>query len=127
MSETLVENLTNGGLNALRLIADEVLPREGWLERGAFIQTDEGNRLRRALIGLGSGKTKLEVIVSVSNLAWGSQEPFCELDSSIHSSEWPGAVVTFNPYVGAARFMLGALDLDINVTQTAARIASEHH
>ena len=37
----------------------------------------------------------------------------------------PGAVITLNPYVAAARFVMSAKDLDRNVEKTAAQIAEE--
>jgi len=119
MSSALVDDLTSAGLNA------RFLPSEGWLVRGAFVQVDEGNRLRRALIGFGSGATRLRVIVWVSDLRHGSSGPFCALDTSTHSSRKPGAVLSFDPYVVAARFVIDGLDLDTNVTQIAAQIADD--
>jgi hypothetical protein len=125
MSSALVDDLTGAGLNARLLPSGELLPNDGWLVRGAFVQVDEGNRLRRALIGFGSGATRLRVIVWVSNLEHGSSGPFCALDTSTHSSRKPGAAWSFDPYVGAARFVLDGLDLDTNVTQIAAQIADD--
>ena len=125
MSSALVDDLTSAGLNARFLPSGELLPSEGWLVRGAFVQIDEGNRLKRALIGFGSGATRLRVIVWVSDLGHGSSGPFCALDTSTHSSRKPGAALSFDPYVGAARFVLDGLDLDTNVTQIAAQIADD--
>jgi len=125
MSSTLVEDLTNAGLNARFLPSGELYPSEGWLVRGAFIQVDERNRLRRALIGFGSGATRLRVVVWVSDLGHGTSGPFCALDTSTDSSRKPGAAWSFDPYVGAARFVLDGLDLDTNVTQIAAQIADD--
>ena len=125
MSSTLVEDLTSAGLNARFLRSGELLPSEGWLVRGAFVQVDEGNRLRRALIGFGSGETRLRVIVWVSDLGHSSSGPFCALDTSTHSSRKPGAALSFDPYIGAARFVIDGLDLDTNVTQIAAQIADD--
>jgi hypothetical protein len=125
MSSALVDDLTSAGLNARFLPSGEFLPSEGWLVRGAFVQVDEGNRLRRALIGFGSGATRLRVVVWVSDLGHGSSGPFCALDTSTHSSRKPGAVLSFDPYVGAARFVIDGLDLDTNVTQIAAQIADD--
>ena len=90
MSSALVDDLTSAGLNARFLPSGELLPSEGWLVRGAFVQVDEGNRLRRALIGFGSGATRLRVIVWVSDLGHGSVGPFCALDTSTHSSRKAG-------------------------------------
>ena len=125
MSSALVDDLTSAGLNARFLPSSELLPSEGWLVRGAFVEIDEGNRLKRALIGFGSGATRLRVIVWVSDLGHGSSGPFCALDTSTHSSRKPGAALSFDPYVGAARFVLDGLDLDTNVTQIAAQIADD--
>jgi hypothetical protein len=125
MSSALVDDLTSAGLNARFLPSGELLPSEGWLVRGAFVQVDEGNRLRRALIGFGSGATRLRVIVWVSDLGHSSSGPFCALDTSTHSSRKPGAVLSFDPYVGAARFVIDGLDLDTNITQLAAQIADD--
>jgi Domain of unknown function (DUF4410) len=125
MSSALVNDLTRDGLNAQFLPSSELLPSEGWLVRGAFVQVDEGNRLRRAFIGFGSGATRLRVIVWVSELGHGSSGPFCALDTSTHSSRTPGAALSLDPYVGAARFVIDGLDLDMNVTQIAVRIAED--
>jgi hypothetical protein len=126
MSSTLVEDLTNAGLNTRHLAAGEVLPSKGWLVRGAFTQLDEGDRLRRALIGFDSGVTRLRVTGSLSDLSQNKPpEEFCELDASAHSSKAAGAAISFNPYVGVARFVIDGLDLDTNVMQTAAVIARD--
>jgi hypothetical protein len=45
------------------------------------------------------------------------------MDTSTHSSRKPGAALSFDPYVGAARFVVDGFDLDTNVTQIAAEIA----
>lgn len=125
MSSTLIEDLTNAGLNARHLRVGENPPGEGWLVRGTFMQIDEGNRLRRALIGFGNGKTELQVVVSVSDMAEGLPKPFYEMGTITYSSERPGAVISFNPYAAASRFVLCGLDLDTNVMQTASRIAGD--
>ena len=125
MSSTLVDDLTRAGLDARFLPSGELLPSEGWLVRGAFVQIDAGNRLKRALIGFGSGATRLRVVVWVSDLRHGSSGPFCALDTSTHSSRKPGAALSFDPYVGATRFVLDGLDLDTNVTQIAAKISND--
>jgi len=57
MSSALVDDLASAGLNARFLPSGELFPSEGWLVRGAFFEVNEGNRLRRALIGFGSGAT----------------------------------------------------------------------
>jgi hypothetical protein len=125
MSSSLVEDLRSIGLNAYHLSANERLPTEGWLVSGVFVQMDEGNRLRRALIGFGSGGTTLQLTTSLSDLVNGIPRPFCELRTSTRSRNRPGAIISFDPYAVAARFVVCRLDLDTNVTDSAAKIATD--
>ena len=125
MATSLVEELRNLGLNAYRLSANDQTVSNGWLVSGTFIRIDEGNRIRRALIGFGNGKTELQVLTSLSDLTTGAPRPFCELGTSARSSKGPGAIILFDPYDAIGRFMLGGLDLDKNVMESANRIAKK--
>jgi Domain of unknown function (DUF4410) len=125
MSSAIVADLRNDGLNATYLAPGQTVPTQGWMVHGTFVQVDEGNRLRRALVGFGSGETKLRVLVWVSDLSNRSPDPFYLLDSSSHSSRKPGAAFTFDPYVAAARFLTDGLDMETNVTQIAAEISDD--
>ena len=93
--------------------------------RDVFTQVDEGNRLRRAVIGFGAGQTGLQLAVAIDDLAQGAPRPFYELDTTAASGKAPGAVITLNPYVAIARFALSARDLEQSVKQTAAKIAAD--
>jgi Domain of unknown function (DUF4410) len=125
MTDSIVEDLRDRGLDAYRLNAMSQAPADGWLVRGTFIYTDEGNRIRRALVGLGEGKTELQMLISLNELGTGAPRPFCEVGTSVRSSSGPGALVSVDPYGALARFMVDALDLDKNVMETARRIARE--
>ena len=123
MAETFTDDLAKAGLTARRVPAGAALPGEGWLVRGVFFEVDEGNRLRRAIIGFGEGQTDLHLAVAIDDLARGTPAPLYELDASAKSRDLPGAVVTLNPYVVAARFVLAGHDLDRNVRDAAHEIA----
>ena len=125
MSTSLVKELGKLGFKASRLSAGMAEPSEGLLVRGVFAQVDEGNRLRRAVIGFGSGQTDLQVMVAVDDLVRGSPQPFYELDTNAESRKLPGAAITMNPYVAAAKFVLSGRDMNKNVTQTASKIAAD--
>jgi hypothetical protein len=125
MATSLVADLRDLGLNAYRLTANDQTAPDGWLVSGTFIQIDEGNRIRRALVGFGDGKTELQVLTSLSDLVTGAPRAFCELGISAHSSKGPGAIILFDLYDAIGRFMLGGLDLDKNVMESAGRIAKE--
>ena len=125
MATSLVEDLRNLGLNANRLSVNDQAAADGWLVRGRFIRIDEGNRIRRALVGFGDGKTELEVLTSLSDLASGAPKPFCALGTEARSSRGAGAIISFDPYDALGRFMICGLDLDKNVMESAGRIAME--
>lgn len=125
MASSLVKELTKKELNAQRLNLGNAFPANGLLVRGVFTQVDEGNRLRRVAIGFGAGETEMQVLVSVDDLVHGSPKPFYELDTKAESRKLPGAVITMNPYVAAAKYVLSGRDLQKNITQTASKIAGD--
>ncbi len=125
MATSLVKELTKKELNAQRFNVRGPLPANGLLVRGVFAQVDEGNRLRRVAIGFGAGDTEVQVFVSVDDLVRGSPKPFYELDTKAESRKLPGAIITMNPYVAAAKYVLSGHDLEKNITQTASKIAAD--
>jgi hypothetical protein len=145
MASSLVEDLKNLGFDAYRLkslspkrysltpkegysqtgsLPGDKPPAQGWLVSGTFVRVDEGDRLRRALIGFGDGATELEAIVSLSDLSGGNPRLFCELSTSARSDHHPGALISLDPYEAVGRFIAGGLDLDKNVMKSAARVAT---
>lgn len=126
MANSLVKDLTKAGLPAQRLSSGAPLAGEGWLLRGVFTEVQEGNRLRRAMIGFGEGQTDLQVIAVVTDLAQGAPQPLYELATEASSGSTPGAAPTLvlGPYGAAARFVMAGNDLEKNVKQTAAEIAA---
>jgi Domain of unknown function (DUF4410) len=127
MSVSLVEELTDAGLNARRLAATNPLPTTGWLVRGVFARVNQGNQLRRAVVGFGSGKTDVQVIVDIDDLSLGTPTRFYELHTKADSGKAPGAgpTIVLGPAGVAARFIIAGKDLERNVRQTASKIAEE--
>ena len=125
MSKSLVAELSERGVAVRRLGPREPLPADGWVVRGVFTSVNEGNQLQRAVIGFGAGQTDVQVLVSIDDLARGTPKPIYELDTKADSGKLPGAVITLNPYVAAARFVLSGKDVDRSVKQTAEQVA-EH-
>jgi hypothetical protein len=127
MSTSLVKDLTKAGLNACRLTPGNPIPASGWLVRGVFTDVNQGNQLRRAVIGFGTGKTDLQVLVDVNDLAQGAPRRFYELNTTADSGKAPGAgpTIVLGPAGVAARFVIAGKDLDRNVKQTASKIAAE--
>jgi len=125
LATALVKDLDAAGVPAERLPAGRPLPPDGWLIRGVFTEVDTGNTLRRAVIGFGSGKTDMEVQVGVSDLATNPQESFLLFGTVTDPSRLPGGVVTRNPYVVAAKFVLEKGAPQRDVQHTAKAIADE--
>lgn len=127
MSRSLINELNQAGFTAVRLRPGAPLPSEGWLLRGVFTDVQEGNRLRRALIGFGAGQTDLQVVTAIDNLSQGPPKPLYKIDTHADSGKTPGAAPTIvlGPYGAAVRFVMAGKDLERNVKQTAAKITAE--
>ena len=127
MANSLVKELAKAGFNVLRLPPGQSVPAEGWLVRGLFTEVQEGNRLRRAMIGFGSGETDVQVITTIDDLSQGPPQPMYEVATDANSGNKPGAAPTLilSPYGAAVRFVMAGKDLDKNVKQTAASIAAQ--
>lgn len=125
LADSLTGELTKRNLPATRVDAVHSLPRKGWIVRGQFVQVDEGNRVRRAVVGFGSGATDMQIEVEVSDLASYPEEPFLVMGTHTGSGRKPGAVVTLNPYVAAAKFVLSGNASEKDVKNAASEIASE--
>lgn len=125
MAESLVERLTSKGLHAERLRKTEGnLPREGWLVQGIFTEVDEGNRIKRAGIGFGKGATSMDLQLGISDLAGADpRAAFVMFGTVKDPNKIPGAVVTMNPYVAAAKFVLQKNATERDIKNTAAQIA----
>ncbi len=127
MAESLVQRLSAKGLPAQRLRNTAGnLPPEGWLVQGTFTEIDEGNRLKRAGIGFGKGAESMDLQLGISDLA--SSDPraaFVVFGTAKEPSRIPGAVVTMNPYVAAAKFVLQKNATERDIQKTAAQIVDE--
>lgn len=124
LATSLVQALGRSGVDARRIASNTEFPKSGWLVRGVFLEVDEGNRLRRAVVGFGSGKTELQVQATVDRLTNGPPRPYYQLSSQAASKSSPGAVVLLNPVMAAVRFSRADGDLHRNVQETADQLAS---
>jgi hypothetical protein len=127
MADSIVNNLDKAGFSAQRIVPDAAIPSSGWLLRGVFTQVDKGHRLRRAVIGFGEGKTDIQVMTMVDNLADGPPKPLYEIKTDATSGNAPGAglLIIINPASVAVRYVLAGSDLKHNITKTTDKIASQ--
>jgi hypothetical protein len=127
MASSLVAGLREKGLPAERLApATGKLPADGWLLQGLFTEVDEGNRFKRAIIGFGQGASTMDVQVGICDLASDHpREPFMVFGTVEDPSKLPGAVVTMNPYVAAAKFVMEKNATERDIRKTADQIVGE--
>jgi len=124
MSSTLVKGFIEQKVDARRCIPGTPLPGNGWLVRGVFTEVDQGRRIVRAAIGFGAGATAMELYVSVTDLAENLDAPFIIFGTEKDPNRIPGAVVTMNPYVAAAKFLLEKNASERDVKKTGKEIVS---
>ncbi len=70
------------------------------LVTGKFVNVDEGNRLRRLVIGFGAGASKLDTQVNVYRINDGARQPVLDFTTHADSGHIPGAALTMG--AGAA-------------------------
>jgi hypothetical protein len=126
MAETIVKKLRKAGYKAERWAPDEKLPGDGWLVRGVVVTVDQGNRVRRAVVGFGLGEAELKVAVDVSDLASGAPKPFYHLDTEADSGKMPGAgpLIVLSPFAIPVRFVMAGQDMNQCIDQTAVLIGN---
>jgi hypothetical protein len=125
MATTIVSDLQKAGYKAQRLPSDAAKPNSGAWVHGIFTQVDEGNRMQRAVIGFGAGDVKMQLYVTMTDLAKPDQQPLYQAASSETSGNKPGAVITMNPYVAAAKFVMEQNAPEKTVKKTAGDIAKQ--
>jgi hypothetical protein len=124
LSQSIVSDLQKAGYKAQRLMPGEAKPSVGAWVHGVFTQADEGNRLHRAVIGFGSGQATMELFVTLTDLA-SPQKPLYEASEKGASKDKPGAVISMNPYVAAAKFVMEKNAPEKTVKSTAATISKD--
>jgi hypothetical protein len=137
LSDGIVESLKKAGLPAEampnRVAAlrpdffpeNAQLPSSGWLVGGWFTRVDEGNRAMQAAVGFGMGAEKADTQVMVSDLGNNPREPFLIIGTETGSSTMPGGLVTKNPYVMAAKFVMARGATERDVKRQGAAIAQK--
>jgi hypothetical protein len=124
MSKSIVSDLHKHGYKAERLENGNAKPTSGAWVQGVFTEVDEGNRRRRAIIGFGAGKATMDLYVTLTDLA-NPKKPLYDMAKEEDSGKKIGAVITMNPYVAAAKFVMEKNAPEKEVKKTASRISEE--
>lgn len=125
LAQSITQALNDRSIQAVRLPQGESPPNNGWIVRGQFLEVNEGNRLQRAVIGFGAGESDMQIQVDVCNLFSHPNTPFLTFGAESESGRKPGAIVTMNPYVAAAKFVLSKNAPEKDIQHVGAQIAAE--
>ncbi len=124
MASSIVKDLQKAGFKAQGIGNTDARPSTGVWVHGVFTELDEGNRRRRAVIGFGAGEAKMDLYVTMHDLARPEQPLYTDTESG-NSGNKPGAVITMNPYVAAAKFVMEKNAPDKTVKKTANEISDD--
>jgi len=100
LAEDLVAGIRNLGLPVERAQRSTVVPPGALLISGVFLNIDEGNRMRRLVVGFGAGQSVVETQVKLISYGQGSYRSVLEFSTHADSGTMPGAAVTMG--AGAA-------------------------
>lgn len=124
VSTSLVVALREAGYSAQRLPRDQGRPSGGMQIRGIFAEVDKENHWRRAVIRSGSDTGKMQLLVSVANLARPEQALY-EIAPLPGNENKPGAVITLSPYVPLEKFEINKDSGDDLIKKTASRVVAD--
>ena len=124
MAENLVADLQKAGYKTQRLAPAEAPPASGAWVHGVFTELDEGSRLHRAVLGFGSGQATMNLYVTLTDLAQ-PDKPLYNVSQDDASKNKMGAVITMNPYVAAAKFVMEKNAPEKMVKKTAGEVSAQ--
>lgn len=124
MSKSIVDDLHKAGYKAHRLARGESRPTTGASVHGVFTEVNEGNRRQRAVLGFGAGQSTMDLYVTLTDLSH-PEKPLYTMGKHDDSGKKVGAVVTINPYVAAAKFVMEKNAPEKTVKKIASEISAE--
>jgi hypothetical protein len=96
----LVDGINQLGLPAERAGRYAPAPPDALVVVSQFVNVDEGNRLRRLVVGFGAGASRVDTQVLVYHFVQGRPTKLLEFETHADSGHMPGAAVTMG--AGAA-------------------------
>jgi hypothetical protein len=116
ISEELTKKLQALGFTVVRQPAGTPIADNALVIDGQFTSIDEGNRLRRLVIGFGAGASKLDTDVQVARVSSGERQQVLNFKTEANSGRMPGAAVTMGAGAaaqGGATVAMGAANAGI--------------
>ncbi|MDI9570143.1 MAG: DUF4410 domain-containing protein [Pseudomonadota bacterium] len=124
LAQSIVQGLNERNFQAVRCSAGTRPPLHSWLLEGEFVEYDEGDRLKRTIIGFGSGAADMEVLMKVSEVTDSGLRRLFDSTVGGKKNRMPGAVLTKNPYVAGTKFVITKTAPDREVKKLGMRIAT---
>lgn len=115
MAEELVAGIRDLGLEAERPQPGAVLYDNDVVIVGSFLDVDEGNRLRRAVVGFGAGASKIDTQVTAFQVDGRTRHKLVEFTTHAQSDKMPGAAVTMGAGAAAAGASAGMAAANVAV------------
>jgi Domain of unknown function (DUF4410) len=115
MANKIAAGINGLGLQAMIADSNAPVPPNSVIVTGEFIDIDEGNRLRRLVIGFGTGQSKLDTQIRVLAPVGGTWQTVTEFTTHSDSGDMPGAAVT----MGAGAAAQGAVTAEMAAANAA--------
>jgi len=101
MKESLAKDLRHFGIPVEEAPSNQgavlSVPQPAWLITGQFIRVNQGSRGLRVLIGLGAGRTKLQMEMQVYDLSLNANVPLFSFHTTGGSGAEPGLISDAGP------------------------------
>jgi len=125
VAESIVAELNSKNVKAVHISGQGEPSSGSWLLEGEFVEYGEGDNLKKAIIGFGSGSASMEVRVRLSEVMDGGMRPLYDSTLSGKKNRMPGAFVTKNPYVAGAKYVLAKAASGMEVKKLGSQIADK--
>lgn len=122
-STELVKRIQRLGLPAERAAADRVAPAGTLAITGQFLSIDEGNRMRRTMIGFGAGQSEVKALAQVALQTTHGPLLAEEFETSGASARTPGVA----PMIGPGLAVRGAAGVASSVAVSGGTHALTEH
>ncbi len=125
LADSIVNELNNKNINSRRIFSAPPSFSDCMLLEGEFVEYDEGGRIKRAIIGFGSGSPDMQVNFVLSEIKDGKTSVLLNTAADGKDNLMPGAAITKNPYVAGAKFVITKNAPERDVTSIGVKIADK--
>lgn len=122
---SLVKGLQERGVSGAKRCKAPTAPDGALFIQGEFLKVDEGNAVREATVGFGTGAPVIEVTGSLTDRAVVPPVLLLQFGGENKDRKLPGGTVTLNPVVMGVKYHLAKGATDKDVKKLADRMAGE--